>query len=60
MWALREELGLDKDLISDIAKAQSSRERGDYGAIPSIKGEDLGLMEDLVKRLRRKLENGNP
>ncbi len=35
------------------------RERGDYGVVPSIREEDLDFMEDVIGKLRRKLENGN-
>ncbi len=58
LWALKDELDLDRDLISSIARAQSMRERGDYGAVPSIRREDLELMESIIERLRRKLGHG--
>ncbi|MGC9104406.1 MAG: HEPN domain-containing protein [Candidatus Methanodesulfokora sp.] len=56
LWILREKLSLDKETVSDIARAQSIRERGDYGVVPTITEDDLDFMENLILRLRGKLD----
>ncbi|HDM91790.1 MAG TPA: HEPN domain-containing protein [Candidatus Korarchaeota archaeon] len=51
MWALRDSLGVSKELISAIARIQSLRERGDYGVIPSISEDELRAIDQVYREL---------
>ncbi len=52
LWKLREQLGIDEDVVKRISRLQSLRESGDYGVIVSIEEGDLELVEDVYNALR--------
>lgn len=55
LWALKEKIKVDKELVSEISRIQALRESGDYAPISKITKEDMKILDGIIKNFAKKL-----
>lgn len=55
LWEMKEDIKIDKKLISRLSRLQSLREKGDYAPLSFIEEKDLDDMDDVLKSFSKTL-----